>query len=58
MRLRIKKRPRKFKVGLNETVLKDFGKIYLKDKEQITFVIKTQNTMWLKLIGGITLPLL
>ena len=33
--------PRKFKVGLDESIeLKDYGKIFLEDSEQVTFVME------------------
>lgn len=39
MRIILKKKPRKFKVG-KEIVLKDCGKIILNDNEQISFLTK------------------
>ena len=39
MRVKIKKKPRKFKVnvGKKKIILKDIGRVYLKKNEQITF---------------------
>jgi len=40
MKIKINKKPRKFTVGLKSTILKDLGKIYLNNNEQLTFVKK------------------
>ena len=40
MRIKINKKPRKFIVGLKKTILKDLGKIYLNNNEQLTFIRK------------------
>ncbi len=41
MRLKKNKKPRKFLVGLKKDIaIKDFGKVYLKPNEQLTFVHK------------------
>tara|TARA_B100000780_G_C21086537_1_gene437753 strand:+ start:570 stop:920 length:351 start_codon:yes stop_codon:yes gene_type:complete len=40
MKLIKKDPPRKFKVGKKNILLKDYGKIYLDDNEQITFIKK------------------
>ena len=42
MRIKKKKNPRKFAVGLNNKIqIKDCGSIYLKPNEQISFVTKS-----------------
>ena len=40
MKIKINKKPRKFTVGHNNTILKDLGKIYLNNNEQLTFIKK------------------
>ena len=40
MKIKLNKKVRKFKVGIKETTLKDFGKIYLNNNEQLTFIKK------------------
>ncbi len=37
MKIKLNKKPRKFKVGFKKITLKDFGKIYLNNDEQLTF---------------------
>ena len=55
MKIKINKKPRKFTVGLNNTILKDLGKIYLNNNEHSTF-IKKVNTMKLKDWGYYATP--
>lgn len=43
MKIKINKKPRKFTVGLNNTILKDLGKIYLNNNEQLTFIKKKKS---------------
>jgi hypothetical protein len=38
MKIRLNKKPRKFTVGIKKITLKDFGKIYLNNDEQLTFL--------------------
>jgi len=40
MKIKINKKARKFTVGIKKTTLKNFGKIYLNNNEQITFIKK------------------
>ena len=40
MKLKIKNKPRKFKVGIKKVTLKHFGEIYLKSNNQVTFINK------------------
>lgn len=40
MKLKINKKPRKFKVGIKKTIIKNLGKVYLNNNEQLTFINK------------------
>ena len=44
MEINLNKSPRKFKVGMNSKIsIKDFGKIHLKENEQITFITENKG---------------
>ena len=45
MKIKIKKKPRKFVVGINKKIqLSDYGKIFLKPNEQISFITENFST--------------
>ena len=48
MKLKINKKSRKFKVGIKKTILKDMGKVYLNNNEQLTFINKKSEFDFVK----------
>lgn len=48
MKLKINKKSRKFKVGIKKTILKDLGKVYLNNNEQLTFINKKSEFDFVK----------